>query len=358
MKLEQIDKNFANQDVEVQAGEAVYTIPHRCFSLYGVFYDTENAYFTRVPNAVASATSPNVAHLARNTAGGRLCFQTDATFLRLTVTYPGLCNMRHMPLTGSSGFSLFEDTPQGEKIVGILAPEAHEKQGFSNIVKLKGGLRNYVLYFPLYNDVKELKISLDEHATVHPYAPYQNVFPIVYYGSSITQGGCASRPDQSYQSLICKKNRIDYINLGFSGSACGELPMVEYFSNLPCSLFVCDYDHNAPTCAHLEETHYPLYQHFRQCNPDTPILFVTRPDYKTADDEKRLEIVYNTYQNAKSSGDENVYFLSGKTFFEGGQVCDYTVDNVHPTSQGFALMAEKIYQKMQEISTIFQGEKR
>ena len=131
--------------------------------------------------------------------------------------------------------------------------------------------------------------------------------------------------------------------------------MVEYLSSIPCSLFVCDYDHNAPTAEHLQNTHYPLYARFRKANPETPILFLTRPNfyYGIEELEKRHEIVLATYEKAKAQGDNKVYFLSGKTFFEGGQVCDYTVDGCHPTDYGFKKMADKIYESIQMI---FQGE--
>lgn len=350
MTIEQIDKNFAKQEVEIKDGKATYRLPYEKFSLFGLQYDRDNKRFTRLPDAVAKATSVNVTALATNTAGGRLCFKTNSPFIELSAKYPALCNMRHMPLTGSSGFSLFENTPNGEKLVGILNAYPADQQGFSSVCALNGdALREYILYFPLYNDIYQLTIALDEKAKVQPFNPYQDKLPILYYGSSITQGGCASRPDNSYQAIICKKNRIDYINLGFSGSAKGEKAMAEYLSKIPCSIFVCDYDHNAQTPEDLQNTHYPLYETFRKANPKTPILFLTRPDYKTVDDEKRIEIVKATYEKAKVQGDKKVYFISGKTFFQGGQVCDYTVDNCHPTDHGFAAMADKIYPVIQEI---------
>lgn len=109
-----------------------------------------------------------------------------------------------------------------------------------------GKLRNYILYFPNYNDVKELKIGVDDGARVGHGKKYKDLLPILYYGSSITQGGCASRADNSYQALISKWTNIDFLNFGFSGSALGEETMAEYISALNCSVFVMDYDFNAP----------------------------------------------------------------------------------------------------------------
>jgi len=268
--------------------------------------------------------------------------------MQIIAQYDALYPMSHMPLTGSSSFTLCEVEEERERFVGNFMPTAKDKQGFSASLTLKGvGLKNYVLYFPLYNDVKSLSIALDENARVKKYEPYRAVKPILYYGSSITQGGCANRTDGAYQALICKRNRVDFINLGFSGSAKGEDAMTDYLASIDCSLFVCDYDHNAPTAAHLQTTHFRLYERYRKQRPDTPILFITKPDWqRDAEGEQRCQIIKNTYQNAKKLGDKKVYFLSGKRFYGKMDSAEYTVDGCHPTDHGFRRIAEVIYKKM------------
>ncbi len=264
-----------------------------------------------------------------------------------------------MPLTGSSGFSLFEKTETGEeRHIANLAPLPTDAEGFIAETKLLGGkMREYVLYFPLYNRVDKLSIALDKDATVRKSNPYRNVLPILYYGSSITQGGCASRPDTSYQAIICKRNHIDFINLGFSGNAKAEEEMVAYLASLDCSLFVCDYDHNAPTVEYLQSTHFRLYQLYRKVRPNVPILFISRPDtFREEGGVERDKIVRTTYLKAKAQGDKNVYYLAGRNFYGKRSCSVFAVDGCHPTDYGFAMMAEKIYKKMCTIDKIFQGE--
>ena len=173
------------------------------------------------------------------------------------------------------------------------------------------------MYFPLYNDVRALSISLDKNACVKSGKKYRDELPILYYGSSITQGGCASRPDQAYQALIAKWNNIDFINLGFSGNAKGEACMVEYLASIDCSLFVCDYDPNAPNAEYLSNTHYPLYERYRKARPNTPILFITKPDFKwDLEDETRHRIIYSTYKKQKRTGIGTFISYQGKVFME------------------------------------------
>lgn len=349
MKIEKIDKNFSlREQVGIEGDRVHYSLPHSAFAMYGIFYDEKEQRFARMDCTVAASVSEGVSTLSRHTAGGRLRFATDSSVLQVTVKYDFLWLMSHMPLTGSSGFSLFEETDKGEVFIKNLAPISSDAHGFTAETPLKGDkVREYILYFPLYNDVKSLTISLDKNAQVKSGKKYRDQLPILYYGSSITQGGCASRPDQSYQALIAKRNNIDFINLGFSGSAKGEDLMVDYLASIDCGLFVCDYDHNAPTAEYLKNTHYRLYERYRKKRSDTPILFVTRPDITgDAEGEERLKIIYNTYKKAKRKGDKNVYFLSGKSFYGKKNRWDFAVDGCHPTDLGFLKMAEKIYKKM------------
>ena len=217
----------------------------------------------------------------------------------------------------------------------------------------------YELYMPLYNEVLSLEIELTEKATVSHGKPYKNVKPILYYGSSITQGGCASRPDNSYQSMIEKWNNVDYINYGFSGAAKGDKCVIDYITEVDCSVFVCDYDHNSDT-PELIERHYNVYETFRKKHPKTPFIIVTRPDFYTPVTKNAIkwaksafEVIKKNYEKAVASGDKNVYFIDGRKMFPKGEREWCTVDGVHPNDLGFYHMAKTIYKKLVEIDEIF-----
>ena len=176
---------------------------------------------------------------------------------------------------------------------------------------------------------------------------YINEKPIVFYGSSITHGAAAGRPGNTYENFISQKYNVDYINLGFSGNAKGEQMMAEYIANLPMSVFVCDYDHNALTLEHLEKTHYPFYETIRKKHPEIPYIMVSRPDANINYDfrdvrEERTDIIRSSYVRAKASGDNNVYFIDGQTLFEGEFYESCTSDGCHPNDIGFMRMADKI----------------
>lgn len=342
MDIRQIDKNFL-QDSGFDAEKVkFYGVTEKPFALYGIFYDEECGRFLRMPAKTASAVSERVAALNANTAGGRVRFSTDSEQLVLYVRYRDLCRMSHMPLSGSGGFSLCENTEDGEKFICTMRPEWTDEKGFVRSAALAGGMRDYTLYFPLYNEVCELALGFGRSASVGGGLAYRDIKPILYYGSSITQGGCASRPDHSYQAFISKKNNVDFINLGFSGNAKGERAVARYLAGIACSVAVIDYDHNAPDARHLAATHEELFRIFREAQPDTPVIFVSKPDAeRDAEGDKRRGIIRETYCNAIARGDKNVAFVDGRELF-GDLREECTVDGCHPNDIGFYRMAEVI----------------
>ena len=204
---------------------------------------------------------------------------------------------------------------------------------------------------PLYSCVEDLYIGLKDGCTLKPACDYSVKKPVVFYGSSITQGGCASRSGNAYSNMISRELDCDHINLGFSGKAKAEIPMAEYIAGLEMSVFVYDYDHNAPDVAYLEETHERMFKIIRNAQPELPILMLTRPRYDLSKpgDSERLEVVRRTYENALAVGDKNVYFIPGPELILDLVRESALVDGTHPNDGGFSSMAYVIGNKLREI---------
>ena len=196
--------------------------------------------------------------------------------------------------------------------------------------------------FPLYSNLTKLYVGLEQGASLKEAPNYTYEVPIVSYGSSITQGGCASRPGNCYQHFLTRQFDCDHWNLGFSGSARAEDVMIDWVRQLKMSVFLYDYDYNSLTKEHLAATHEKMFLAVRETQPDLPIIMMSRPKYYLSEYEKlRLEIIRTTYENAKVRGDQNVYFIDGPTLM--ADIKDNgTVDNCHPSDSGFASMAKAI----------------
>ena len=338
MQISKLDQNFIVSAAD-DAGFAWFDVSQAPFSVHGLLKD-EAGYF-RLPHAVAAATNEGVAGLNLHTAGGRVRFVTDARHVALRARMRSVSLMPHFAFTGSAGFDLYADNVYR----GTFVPPMDVRTGYSSEIWFEGEerFREITVHFPLYSGVAALELGLPAGCGLKAAPPYETALPVVYYGSSITQGGCASRPGNAYQNVLSRALACDHVNLGFSGSARGEPVMADYIAGLPMSAFVLDYDHNAPTPAHLKATHAPFYKRIREKQPELPIVMLSRPQPNPSrEDLARRDIVRQTWLDARAAGDAHVYFIDGTqmlTVFGGDSG---TVDNCHPNDLGFFCMAKAL----------------
>ncbi len=349
------DKNLAPTEVTWE-GMKTWDVNRPPFRLYGLCREPGEQDFKRLPHWLPRQIpeSDGLRCHYTNTAGLRLRFRTDSQKLILRCAWDQLSQFDHMPFTGGSAFDVYAD---GE-YMGPLRPGTRngqwivpQSEGYESSMGFPSRkMRDIVVNFPLYNNVTAMSIALEEDAQVLPGEEYAHKTPIVFGGSSITQGGCASHPGNSYCALLSRWLDTDYINLGFSGSFRGELPMAHYIAALPMSLFVYDYDHNAPTAEHLEMTHERLFRIFRESQPETPVLIISAADLAFGDQvDRRRAVIRRTWENAVAAGDQNVYFLDGSTIYAEAGYDHCTVDRCHPNDLGFWCMAKAIAPQIQNI---------
>lgn len=349
--IAELDKNMAVMNRVDDPSVIWRSARENPLRLEGLYDPYAPGPYRRLPESVAAATSEGVMQLSLNTAGGRVRFKTNSPYVAIHAEMQSICRMDHMAFTGIFGFDLYVKR-EGEWIYkNTFRPPVDLEGGYESKALLPEGENEVMINFPLYNNVDELKIGLKDRSSLEAPCEYRYKGRVVYYGSSITQGGCASRPGNSYQAIISRKLDCDHLNLGFSGSAKGEKAIVDYMADLKdMSAFVCDYDHNAPTPEHLEKTHLPLYKAIRAKNPTLPIIFVTRPnvDPRVESPEEMLNvnarraIVRATYDYARAQGDERVAYIDGMTLFDGPMRDSCTVDGCHPNDVGFMRMADVI----------------
>ncbi len=358
MRIEEIDPNFKSDSMVNREDTVFYDVREAPFRICGLHEAEKPGFFHRMPEETAETVSADVKALNRHTAGGRVRFTTDSPYISLVAEFGGPFNlMPHFPLSGSSGFDLYEEKADGWKFLTSFFPDPKSARlcVFRDLGERK--MRNLTLNFPLYDSVKNVYVGLSEDAVLKAGTPYRNTKPIVFYGSSITQGGCASRPGNCYQAILSHRRNFDYINLGFSGNAKGETAMVDYLKSLIMSIFVCDYDHNAPTLEHLMKTLPPLYRAIREAKPDLPIIFASAPVYGIADiplsdcppayDRMgnlerwayRRAFVRSVYEEARAAGDTLVRFVDGGHVFDGELSDSCTMETCHPNDIGFMRMA-------------------
>lgn len=344
MDISKIDNNFAERrDVSSKKDIHFYSVENSPFTVYGVF--KKEGLYRRMPDDVAKNVSDGVYYLHTNTAGGRVRFRTDSSYIAIRAEMDSVGKMPHFALAGSAGFDLYADNVY----VNTYVPPYNIENGYDACIDVGlGGMREITVNFPLYSNVRELYIGLSDGAKIEAPTPYSIEKPFVFYGSSITQGGCASRPGTSYESIVSRYFDCNYLNLGFSGNARAENEIIDYVKSLDMSVFILDYDHNAPNEDHLRATHEKMFKAVREAHPTLPIILMSRPKHLLNEWEtERLEIITQTYKNALAAGDKNVYLLTGADLTA---LCgnEGTVDGCHPTDFGFASMAKAICNLMEK----------
>ena len=350
--IEKIDVNF-KKDVIKADDVAFYNCLSEPFEIRGLYKPQETKQFLRLPPEFEKKECVNdgIHRLMFYTAGGRVRFVTNSPYIAISadVAYEGL--MPQMAASGHYGFDLYAADVNDRKNAVYkktfapsgLTEENGSFEGFYEFSDTK--LREITINFPLYSGVKSLYIGLSENCRIEKAQPYTIEKPLFFYGSSVTQGGCASRPGMTYTSILSRLLDCDYINLGCSGSDRGEEALAQYISNVQMSAFIFAYGYNAPSVGHYEKTYYPFYKIIRDKNPKLPIFMMSSPvclDIKNEKDiyiQKR-EVVLKAYERARSEGDRNIYFIDGFTLLQSS---DATVDSTHPSDLGFYNMAEEIY---------------
>ncbi len=348
MDISTIDKNL-KVETSISKDDIVWLdAAEEPLKVYGA--NGTNPYI-RMPIDIAKSVSEGVNGLNYQTAGIRLRFKTNSPYIAIHTEWGYLTNMSHMPILGSSGFDLFKVENDGrQSYLKSFMPSPSSHKGFDSLFDTRPEITEYILNFPLYNGVSKLAIGVARNSVFEEPNSYKNELPAVFYGSSITQGGCASRPGNCYQNFLSREFDIDYINLGFSGSGKAEDEMIDYLSKLKMSCFVCDYDHNAPSAEHLKNTHFKLYSAIRERHPELPYIILSKPDYKyTEDCNNRRTVIMNTFIKAIQNGDKNVYFVDGASIFADDEWDACTVDGCHPNDLGFYRFYKALYPVFKRI---------
>ena len=209
-------------------------------------------------------------------SGGRIRFRTDSTRVAIKLAYPSAPNMTNMHAFGQTGVDLYID---GVYRSTAIAPRDAtdgtpiEHVFFENLPRQE---RELTLYLPLYKPVKVLGIGLGRRRRrLRKARRFANPKPVVFYGTSITQGGCASRSGMSYQAILGRQLNLDFVNLGFSGNGKGEPAVANMVAEIDASAFVLDFSQNNPTIESLREVYEPFLTTLRTKHPKTPIIAIT-----------------------------------------------------------------------------------
>ena len=346
MQHKEVDKNF----IQVKNNKKYTYKDYREFQIEGFPWFSENDNLYRLPKRILPSLSDSLQELAKNSTGGAIRFCTNSPSIAIKATYELLRYSSGMPLAADAGFDIYAKKDGVYEMVQNVRPEPGENE-VDMTVNLDGGMSDCIIYLPLYSCVDTLLIGFEENAEITVPSERTLKKNVLFYGSSITNGGCASRPGMAYPAIIGRRLDMPTINLGFSGNARGETVIAEEIGKLDLSAIVMEYDYNS-VVEELRERHEPFFKAIRKNNPNVPVLIMSRVFFKSAalegENKERRDIAYATYENAVKNGDKNVYFLCGHDIIPTENRTDYTSDCTHPNDLGFKYMAKVIAEFLQK----------
>ena len=318
--------------------------------IFGIPHFEKHKTLERLPRELLEKI-PSLNFLGRRPMGARLGFRTNSKTFTLKIEFETLSVDIGMSIYSCQSAFVFAGERQSSRFLGLANVKSYECKVFENTFNKGEGMEDVTIFLPRNEIIKNVWIYIEDDADIEPPTPYKFSKPMLFYGSSITEGGIACNVCNGYNAIISRHLDADYYNLGFSGNAKGELEMADFINTIDMSVFIYDYDHNAPTAEHLEMTHEMFFKRIRQKNPTLPVLMMSRPYAVYGEDEKRRrDIIKKTYENALSAGDRNVYFIDGEEYFKNDpdrQLC--FIDTIHPNDLGFFKMASVIEPVIKKI---------
>jgi len=306
--------------------------------------DTQR-YFDRLPGRAEGIVRQPVWDLSRHAAGMCVRFESDAPelFVRYKLLNENLA-MSHMPATGVSGLDLYGQDARGmDRWVAVVRPDKQEME--TSVAKgLAPGKRRYTLYLPLYNGVERLEVGVEKGGSFEPVAPRAEK-PMLFYGTSILHGACASRPGMAFPAILGRRLGRPVYNLGFSGNGRMEPEVGALLAELDPCVYVIDCLPNM-NAEMVSERAAPLVRQLRNARPDTPILltedrsFTNTPFFpaRKAHHRQSREALKEAFRDLTEAGTSNLFYLDGDHLL--GLDGEAATDGSHPNDLGMMRYAD------------------
>jgi len=318
--------------------------------------ETED-FYDRLPAKSKSVVRPEVWGLSKNSAGLCVRFVTDSDRIaaRWTTTSKNMA-MDHMPATGVSGLDLY--AKDGGQWQWVAVGRARSAPTNESVLarEIPAGVHEYMLYLPLYNGIRSLEIGVAPKAALAQPRPRPAGFdrPMCFYGTSITQGGCASRPGMVYTAILGRWLGRPVINLGFSGNGRMDPELAVLLGEIDASVYVLDTLPNM-TKPMVEERLEAFVKALRKARPQTPIVlvesvpyqgeaFLTKQRQAVADKNAALR---EAYENLKAGGVGNLTYVANQNLT--GTDGEGSVDGSHLTDLGFLRFAEALEPVLRKV---------
>ena len=339
--LERWDKRMAVDSIPADTN-GIKWVDGKLLPLEGKAYEDVDCYYDRLPSSVTTNVNAGVRGMKGHSSGLAFRFVTDAKKMvaRWKLRRPARPGNN---MTGilQSGIDIYARGKSGKwRYFRTGRPKVDD--GEIAFPWIPG--EECLIYLPLYNGISDFTLGINDGATIN--APARRTFaakPVVFYGTSITHGGCASRPGLGFVNIISRDLDVDIVNLGFSGSGVMEFEMSEHLSRIDASCYVLDCLWNMSlddrgNGRSVKGNYEPFIRNLRAKRPDVPIIMAEQCDVYMAGPNSKDIFMKALYEKLKAEGWKKLYYLPKDGMYTGD--LEGTVDGCHPNDLGMVTMAK------------------
>lgn len=292
-------------------------------------------------------------------AGLAVRFASDSKSIGVQYCLKRNNHMNHMSDCGIKGTDLYVLNDKGRwEFVNALRPANDTLQAGVYVKNLDGRNHEYMIYLPLYDGIRWMNIAVDRDAKItKPLVdnPKASRGKVVWYGTSILQGGCASRTGMASTNIIQRELGIECVNIATSGQGKMYFPMARALAEIEdvaayvidpvpnCTLGMCD----TLTCRFVNI--------IRKARPDVPIIMVEGPMYPYAKHDsyhrdylpQKNAAFRKCYEQLRKENKKNLYYVTCEGLT--GPEEEGTVDGIHLTDFGFRGYADKLEPVLRKV---------
>ena len=338
------------QKTAVVDTNGVKWIDGKYLPIEGRAFDDVEHYYDRLPANVTTNVNAGVRGMKHHTSGMLFRFVTDSKRLdfKWTPYKPGLA-MDHMASTGVSGIDVYRWDAKRGRWLYVKTGRIWDavKGGFLSIPWTPG--TPCLVNLPLYNGIKKFSLGIDPAATVSAMPPRASGInkPVVFYGTSITHGGCCTRPGLAFVNRVGRDLDVPVVGLGFSGNGVMELEMSEHLARIDASCYVLDCLWNMGSTAHgargrpgrnVEENYEKFIRNLRAKRPGVPIVMAEQCDVYMNGPNEKDKFMRKLYEKLVAEGWKDLVYLPKDEMYTGD--FEGTVDGCHPNDLGMESMSK------------------
>lgn len=307
------------------------------------FFQENAGKWWRLP-ARAKDTVPGAAWgQSTESSGARLRLRTDSSRLGIRLSWDAVTTLPNLNSFEAAGVDVYLDGAYYRTVVpGGTGQATHLL--FENLPRRE---REVCIYLPLFAEVTVNELGFDTDAALKAPAPFKVAKPVVYYGTSITHGGCTAHPGVTYQAILGRRLNLDFVSFGFSGCGKGEPVVAGLVAEVDASCYVLDFAQNNESADSLRHVYLPFIETLRAKHPETPILCIA-PIYMTGESpaaglgaalDGHRQVIRDAVRERQAKGDTHIALVEGNVDMLSPEQGDGLLDGVHPNTLGFQYMA-------------------